>query len=75
MPDEKIVVTLTRSEALELHDLMDWTNDPQFRDLAWRVMEAVNNAEDEDAKTNRTSTDDMQAPSAGSLPPTEQTER
>ncbi len=72
MPDEKIVVTLTRSEALELHDLMDWTNDPQFRDLAWRVMEAVNNAED--AKTEA-SADDLEAPSAGSLPPTEQTER
>ncbi len=73
MQDGKLTVAMTRTEAEELHCLLEWTNDPQFRGLSWRVMESINAAED--AKTNRTSTDDMQAPSAGSLPPTEQTER
>jgi hypothetical protein len=70
MPDGEIVVTLSRTEAEELHCLLEWTNDPQFRDLSWRVMESINAAEDA-AKMNGTNADEVQNPSAGSLPTTE----
>ncbi len=41
-----ITLTLTPTEALELYDLLHWTNDPQFKGLITQIEKA--NADDVD---------------------------
>jgi hypothetical protein len=66
----EITVTLTRTEAEELHCLLEWTNDPQFRDLSWRVVESINAAEDAKREASAKS---LTRSGADSLPSTDQT--
>jgi hypothetical protein len=41
MIEQEITLTLTCTEALELRDLIEWVNDPQFKPLAQSIDQKV----------------------------------
>jgi hypothetical protein len=41
MIEQEITLTLTCTEALELRDLIEWVNDPQFKTLAQSIDQKV----------------------------------
>lgn len=63
--EAQITLTVTRKEASELIERLEWTNEPNWKSLIWRLREAINLEE--------ASTKDLSRPGADSFSQTDQT--